>query len=134
MEDRNNMRTLRKTLVPEVCTDPYEALQYFTLSFEQRYGAMHPLFLLGSLSEAVSEATIGTASSGTVSIHIIFTSLCCWWHCISGFRYVEFFLWGGGWVGEDLGSRKTKSMRLKLSIKIPNKTTKKDYTYQHNYN
>ena len=47
--------------------EPYEALQCFTHSFELRYGAMHPLFLLGSLSEAVSEATIGSASSGSVS-------------------------------------------------------------------
>ena len=69
MDNKDNLRALREPLVPEDCTEPYEALQYFTHSFEQRYGAMHPLFLLGSLSEAVSEATIGTASSGTVSIH-----------------------------------------------------------------
>ncbi len=62
----SNMTALREPLVPEDCTEPYEALQCFTHSFELRYGAMHPLFLLGSLSEAVLEATIGTASSGMV--------------------------------------------------------------------
>ena len=68
MRNGPNMKALREPLVPVDCIEPYEVLQCFTHSFELRYGVMHPLFLLGSLSEAVSEATIGSASSGTVSV------------------------------------------------------------------
>ena len=42
-----------------------QALQVFTTRFEQRYGAMHPLFYIGSLKDAVREATSGV---GNVSI------------------------------------------------------------------
>ncbi len=58
---------MREPLIPQGCLEPYEALQFFTHAFEARYGPMHPLFLIGSLSEAVGEATSGSALSGTVS-------------------------------------------------------------------
>ena len=60
------IKALKDPLVPEDCTEPYEVLQCFTHSFELRYGAMHPLFLLGSLAEAMAEATSGPASSRVV--------------------------------------------------------------------
>ena len=41
-----------------------QALQFFTSRFEGRYGAIHPLFFIGALKEAVREATSGV---GTVS-------------------------------------------------------------------
>ena len=63
-----SMKAMKNPLVPEDCTEPYEVLQCFTHSFELRYGSMHPLFLLGSLAEAVAEATSPSASSRTVSL------------------------------------------------------------------
>ena len=60
------MKAMKDPLVPEDCTEPYEALQCFTHSFELRYGAMHPLFLLGSLADVVAEATT-TPTVNTVS-------------------------------------------------------------------
>lgn len=44
-------------LIPEECTDPQIALQLFTSNFEQRYGGLHPLFYIGSLAEALKEAS-----------------------------------------------------------------------------
>ena len=60
-------KAMRTPLAPGGCTDPEEVLLKFTKTFELRYGSMHPLFYIGSLSSAVSEATSGTAISGTVS-------------------------------------------------------------------
>lgn len=48
--------------VPDSCIQPSEALQVFTTRFEQRYGAMHPLFYIGSLKDAVREATSGVGN------------------------------------------------------------------------
>ena len=45
--------------VPEDCVEVTEALHYFATRFELRYGAMHPLFYVGGLREAVREATSG---------------------------------------------------------------------------
>lgn len=45
--------------VPDSCHDATEAMQKFTTGFERRYGNMHPLFFIGSLKEAVQEATAG---------------------------------------------------------------------------
>ena len=50
-------------LVPESCMEASEALQHFTGRFEQRYGAMHPLFYVGGLKDAVREATSATAGN-----------------------------------------------------------------------
>jgi len=60
-------KAMKEPLIPDGSMEPYEALQFFTHGFEARYGSMHPLFLIGSLSEAVIEATSATAASGTVS-------------------------------------------------------------------
>lgn len=59
------LKALKDPLVPQECTEPYEVLQCFTHSFELRYGAMHPLFLLGSLADVVAEATSAPPSSKT---------------------------------------------------------------------
>ena len=48
--------------VPEMCLEPTEALNFFTTRFEVRYGAMHPLFFIGGLKEAVREATSGVGN------------------------------------------------------------------------
>lgn len=66
--DNPTHRAMKETLIPRGCLEPYEALQFFTHAFEARYGAMHPLFLIGTLSDAVSEATAGSATSGSVSV------------------------------------------------------------------
>ena len=60
-------KAIKDPLIPHGCLEPYEALQFFTHGFEARYGAMHPLFLIGSLTEAVREATSASALSGAVS-------------------------------------------------------------------
>ena len=62
------LKAMKEPLIPRGCLEPYEALQFFTHAFEARYGAMHPLFLIGTLSDAVNEATAGSATSGTVSL------------------------------------------------------------------
>ena len=61
------LKAMKAPLVPEDCTEPYEALQCFMHSFELRYGSMHPLFLLGSLADVVAEATGPPAASKAVS-------------------------------------------------------------------
>ena len=43
--------------VPEGCEDPAEALQFFSSCFTARYGELHPLFYIGSLADALKEAT-----------------------------------------------------------------------------
>ena len=48
-----------------------EALQHFTGRFEQRYGAMHPIFYVGGLKDAVREATSTTADNVS-GWHIIY--------------------------------------------------------------
>ena len=58
---------MTKPLVPVDCSEPYEFLQCFTRSFELRYGSMHPLFLLGSLDEALSTVTNPFISKNAVS-------------------------------------------------------------------
>lgn len=65
--DNSSAKAMKTPLAPRSCTDPDEVLSHLTRTFELRYGAMHPLFFIGSLSSAVSEATSGTALSGTVS-------------------------------------------------------------------
>ena len=60
-------RAMRQPLMLPGCTEPDTVLQQFTHNFAQRYGPMHPLFFVGSLSAAVKEATTGSAISGTVS-------------------------------------------------------------------
>ncbi len=44
-------------VVPEGCEDPEVAMQSFSLCFTSRYGDLHPLFFVGSLADAVKEAT-----------------------------------------------------------------------------
>lgn len=65
------MKAMKDPLVPEDCTEPYEALQCFTHSFELRYGAMHPLFLLGSLADVVAEATCPAVSSNVNAVSLL---------------------------------------------------------------
>lgn len=75
------LKAMKAPLVPEDCTEPYEALQCFTHSFELRYGGMHPLFLLGSLSDVVAEASgpsiaIKSVSSNFAAKHFANDSFC----------------------------------------------------------
>jgi hypothetical protein len=64
----NLVKAMKDPLVPEDCTEPYEVLQCFTHSFELRYGAMHPLFLLGSLADVVAEATSSPRTVSTIRL------------------------------------------------------------------
>ena len=61
-------------IVPDGCSDPSEALQHFTEKFEQRYGVMHPLFYVGSLKDAVREATTGLHVS---AVGVVFLYMMC---------------------------------------------------------
>jgi len=88
--DDTTSKAMKEPLLPQDCLEPNEALQHFTQKFEQRsvhdlcctslqmirnlpsplptrYGAMHPLFYIGSLSDAVEEATSGPILSESVS-------------------------------------------------------------------
>lgn len=47
----------REPLIPPDCEGSVEALHYFSERFGSRYGDIHPLFFIGSLSDAVKEAT-----------------------------------------------------------------------------
>ena len=47
--------------VPGDCSEPVEALSYFSARFTQRYGPIHPLFYIGDLTDAVKVATGGSA-------------------------------------------------------------------------
>ena len=62
--------SLSVSLVPETCVEVTEALQFFTSRFEGRYGAMHPLFFIGALKEAVREATSGVGTVSTLELPI----------------------------------------------------------------
>ena len=44
------------------CVEPSEGLACFSQRFAQRYGSIHPLFYIGSLADAVSEATGGSVA------------------------------------------------------------------------
>lgn len=78
------LKAMKEPLVPEDCTEPYEVLQCFTHSFELRYGAMHPLFLLGSLAEVVAESTSSPVMNRTVSSYTHFWSRTApSWLCLS---------------------------------------------------
>lgn len=57
------VKAMKEPLVPVNCTEPYEALQCLTHSFELRYGPNHPLFVLGSLADVVAEATAAPPGS-----------------------------------------------------------------------
>ena len=61
------VKAMKDPLVPANCTEPYEALQCLTHSFELRYGPIHPLFILGSLADVVAEATAAPPGSAAVS-------------------------------------------------------------------
>ena len=52
--------------VPSDCTEPVEALGYFSERFTLRYGDTHPLFFDGDLTDAVKEATGGSAEEVSV--------------------------------------------------------------------
>ena len=41
------------------CVEPSRGLTCFSQRFAQRYGSLHPLFYIGSLADAVNEATGG---------------------------------------------------------------------------
>ena len=68
IDDDPSARAMRRPLMPQGSTEPDTVLQEFTQNFAERYGPMHPLFFVGSLSAAVKEATTGSAISGTVSL------------------------------------------------------------------
>ena len=65
--DDTSARAMRQPLMLHGCTEPDTVLEQFSRNFAQRYGPMHPLFYVGSLSAAVREATSGSAMGGTVS-------------------------------------------------------------------
>ena len=44
-------------VVPPDCEEPSAALQFFSACFTSRYGEVHPFFYIGSLADAVREAT-----------------------------------------------------------------------------
>ena len=71
ISDDPSTKAMRRSLMPQGCTEPNTVLQEFSRNFEQRYGPMHPLFYVGPLSDAVREATSGSAMSGTVSRVVI---------------------------------------------------------------
>lgn len=59
-EARSSSRKFDPLIPPNVAND-YDALQNFSREFEQRYGATHPSFYLGSLEDAMREAFNGSA-------------------------------------------------------------------------
>ena len=67
IDDDPSSRAMKRPLMSQGSSEPSTVLQEFSHNFEQRYGPMHPLFYVGSLSDAVREATNGSAMSGSVS-------------------------------------------------------------------
>ena len=67
IDDNPSARAMKHPLMSQGSTEPSTALQEFSHNFEQRYGPIHPLFYVGSLSDAVRDATNGSAMSGSVS-------------------------------------------------------------------
>jgi hypothetical protein len=68
--DDSARKAMKEPLIPETCVEVTEALQFFTSRFEGRYGAMHPLFFIGALKEAVREATSGVGTHKPMLIYL----------------------------------------------------------------